>query len=261
MTLSKALVLLLLILVQSAHARTLVLFGGGDRPSEAVARFMNSTGLSQPKILVITWATGSPESSLDSISKDLKKHANPIILAAHSPPHTEAEKKAFLHSLNEAHGVFFSGGDQNRIMDVLSDLELMSALRDRYKQGVSFAGTSAGMAIMSPEMMTGGQEPYRAGLGLLEGTFVDSHFIQRGREMRLRAALARYPQFLGIGVDEDTALVTSEETYAQVMGPRPVIVLDPTHSSTIKKETLQPGECFDLKKRSRATCLATALRE
>ncbi len=48
-----------------------------------------------------------------------------------------------------------------------------------------------------------------AGLGLVRGVIVDQHFDQRSRYGRLMSLIAPSPHLLGIGIDEDTAIVVS----------------------------------------------------
>ena len=107
----------------------------------------------------------------------------------------DAEKRVkFVEQLNSASGVFFSGGDQNRIMDVLADEGLFQMIKSKYNSGTPFGGTSAGAAVMSDPMMTGEADlkildgtkvGVRKGLGLLPSVIFDQHFLVRQRHNRL----------------------------------------------------------------------------
>jgi cyanophycinase len=163
--------------------------------------------------------------------------------------------------VRRATGIFFGGGDQGRIMDVLQDRELADALRDRYRQGVVFGGTSAGTAVMSNLMITGASDPtvvdgrsveVRAGLGLLPGVILDQHFLKRQRQNRLFGLVLDHPRLLGVGVDEGTALAVTDNRHAEVVGPGSVMMVDAVvGTDDLVVSLVRPGETFDLRTRRR----------
>ena len=143
-----------------------------------------------------------------------------------------AARARFLKELASATGVFFTGGDQARIMDVLADPELLAAVRTRHAEGVVFGGTSAGAAVMSLRMITGegdftvldgDQVVVREGLGLVPGVIVDQHFVKRQRENRLFGLVLKHPEERGVGIEEDTALLVTNGRQAEVVGKGPVL--------------------------------------
>ena len=157
-------------------------------------------------------------------------------------------------ALARATGVFFSGGDQARVMDALADPSLLAAVRSRHAEGVVYGGTSAGTAIMSAIMITGDGDftvidaakvDVRPGLGLLEGAIVDQHFVKRQRENRLFGLVIAHPQERGIGIDEDTALLV-EGREAEVVGSGPVVVVDAKGPDRLEVRLLRPGQKLDL---------------
>lgn len=138
-----------------------------------------------------------------------------------------------------AGGVFFTGGDQLRITSLLGGTESARRLHALYAEGGIVAGTSAGASMMSGTMLVNGAgaESYRIGdslqmapgLGLLPGTIVDQHFAERGRIGRLLGAVAQNPATLGIGIDENTAILVEGTAGAQafrVLGAGAVTVAD-----------------------------------
>ena len=146
---------LFLFLSHASAQQRLVIIGGGARPAAALARFDEWAGKEKAHILIIPWATQSPDVAFKNLQEDFAPYPKAVIEAAPAAPLTEATKIKFLDQLKTATGVFFSGGDQGRIMDVLKDQSLLQALTKRYHEGVVFGGTSAGAAIMSRRMITG----------------------------------------------------------------------------------------------------------
>ena len=259
------LTLLLVLLFSQANAQQrLVIVGGGERPHAAMSKFVEwAGGAGRARILFIPWATSEPEESFKYFKESLKAFSPLEIEVAPVTPLTEEKKSKFLNQLKNATGVFFGGGDQVRIMDALKDdKSLLEALKQRYAAGVVFGGTSAGTAIMSAQMITGegdftvidgGKVQTSAGLGLLpDYVIVDQHFIKRQRENRLFGLILQNPEKLGVGIDESTALLVSDNRFAEVIGSSQVMLVS---AKRRQKRTLiiylaQPGERFDLRKRT-----------
>lgn len=240
----------------------LVVIGGGTRPPESLARFVEwAGGNEKAKILIITWASGVPAESFEALKKDFEKYRVTSIENAPLAPLDADKRKQFLEQLKSATGVFFSGGDQNRIMEVLKDEELYKALREKYAGGAVFGGTSAGAALMSTPMMTGENDltvidgakvGRRQGLGLIPNVILDQHFIKRQRQNRLFGLVLQNPQMLGVGIDEDTALMVTDNRFAEVSGASYVMMVDGSNKkATFMINLLKAGEKFDLKRRRR----------
>ena len=256
----QSLFLLTAILTLTAAAQErLVLIGGGKRPPESIARFVDWAGREKARILIVTWASGVPEESFDGIKKDFAAYKIAAIENAPLAPLDAERRAAFLNQLKSATGIFFTGGDQNRIMEVLQDETLFNALREKYNAGAVFGGTSAGTAAISDPMMTGEADlkiidgakvGVRKGLGLLPNAILDQHFIVRQRQNRLFGLILKNPQMLGIGIDEDTALLVENNRRAEVVGVSAVMFVDTLRrKGAILIHILKAGESFDLKKR------------
>jgi cyanophycinase len=244
----------------------LVIVGGGDRPPEALARFVDWAGGASSRILVIPWASGEPAESCEAILSELRPHApGEATCGAHATldahgkaaPLGEAEKASALGQISRASGVFFTGGDQARIMDVLADRELLAAVKARFAAGAVFGGTSAGAAVMSARMITGegdftvidGDEvEQRPGLGFVEGVIVDQHFVKRQRENRLFGLVLKHPEERGVGIDEDTALLVTGGRYAEVVGRGPVVLVDAKGPDRLEITLLRAGQTTDLRR-------------
>jgi cyanophycinase len=141
--------------------------------------------------------------------------------------------------LDDAGGVFFSGGDQLRITSQIGDTGLEAKVRALFNRGGVIAGTSAGASVMSETMLVRGtsRETHRIGdlsmapgLGLIKDVIVDQHFAERGRFGRLIGAVAHNPRVLGMGIDENTAAVVEGDDL-QVIGAGAIYIVDGSRST------------------------------
>lgn len=251
--------LLLAVSCADSKSQRLILAGGGHVPDEAVQLFGSWSGGSESKILLVTWATDSPQDSHQYWGERFSKLGfGNVEHAVHRTALAE-NRSQFLEQLRTAQGVFFSGGDQNYVLDTVdSDPDLGNLLLAAYHRGTVFAGTSAGTAIMSAIALTGEvknmsttpEVGLRPGLGILPGLIVDQHFVQRKRFGRLIAALKKSHYRLGLGVDEDGAVAIENNRFATVVGPERVIAIDSDPESREYGITeLVSGDKFDLMER------------
>lgn len=246
----------------SAADLHLLLVGGGERPPAAMTRFVQWAGGADSKVLLVTWATEDAAESYANLVSDITPAHPGSFLWAKEPPKTAAAKAEFLTTLSQATAVFFSGGDQNRIFDVLQDQEILRALQARYHAGIPFAGTSAGTAIMSqiaiagsdPVVIDGKVVPTRPGLGLLTKVIVDQHFLRRSRENRLFGLILDHSDDLGLGVDQDTSIAIENNRYGEVIGSGDVMLVDALRvPGSLTITLVKPNEHVDLDKRAKAT--------
>ncbi|QQS31632.1 MAG: cyanophycinase [Acidobacteriota bacterium] len=257
--LAAAFVAVLLLSAAAVAQQRLLVIGGGKRPPDAMKKFVEWSGGERSNILVITWASEVPEENFEGLKRDLTAGGAANVIHAAMRPLDAERRAAFLDQISKATGVFFSGGDQNRIMDVLADGELLKIIRERYNKGVPFGGTSAGAAAMSDPMMTGDadlkildgkQVGVRKGLGLIPNVIFDQHFLVRQRHNRLFGLIEVNPNYLGIGIDEDTAVLIEDNRNLTVAGPTQVMFVDAKkvkHGMAVY--FLKAGERFDLAKR------------
>ena len=141
-----------------------------------------------------------------------------------------------LELLDDAKVVFFTGGEQLNITTRFAGTRLCAAVEELYRRGGTVAGTSAGASVMADTMLVSGRgsESHRIrenlfmapGLGLLKDVLIDQHFAERGRIGRLLGAVAQNPRLLGIGIDENTAIVVDREESFSVIGEGAVCVAD-----------------------------------
>ncbi|MDI3269824.1 MAG: cyanophycinase [Bacillota bacterium] len=165
-----------------------------------------------------------------------------------------AREEKTLKRLEACRGFYFTGGDQLRITTLLGGTPAHDIIRRRFREGAVVAGTSAGASAMSGVMIVGGKEMaspalevirLSPGLGFLPEAVVDQHFAQRGRMGRLLSAVAQNPGLLGIGIDENTALVI-EGDEAQAVGEGTVVVVDGRTTQLSNVSELSPEEPLTL---------------
>lgn len=214
----------------------LVIIGGAeDRGGDILKAFVRLAGGDDAVIAVLATASGEPEGAGDAYVQAFRRLGCRDIRTLKVTERDEAADERTLDRASAATGYFFTGGDQLRITSTLGGTPLDDVLHDRHREGAVIAGTSAGASAMSETMIVAGDSddaPKKCttkmapGMGFLEGTVVDQHFAQRGRLGRLLAALAQNPKVLGLGVDEDTAVVVYPCGTLRVLGSQTVTVLD-----------------------------------
>lgn len=146
-----------------------------------------------------------------------------------------ANDESLLSILADATGIFLTGGNQLRLSALLGGTQVADAVRRRSSEGAVIAGTSAGASILSSHMVaygaSGNTPKHRmanmvAGFGLVQDVIIDQHFRQRDRIGRLLALVASNPRLLGVGIDEDTAVLIDSERTLEVIGRRSVTIID-----------------------------------
>jgi cyanophycinase len=259
----KGFVLLLAVgaLVQAAAlasgAERMVLVGGGDRPREAMARFVDwAGGQVGSRILVAVWGAADAKEGFEACRADLLPYKPELLESAPPLPLTSAGRTTFLAQLGRATGIFFAGADAGRLMEALRDPEILALVRARYQAGVVLGGTGAGMAIMAERLIAGEGDPtvidaskleVRAGLGFLRGAFLEPHFVKRQRGNRLFGLVLANPEERGIGVDEATALLVEDGRRAEVVGASVVVLVDPgAERGTLTLKLLRAGSTFEI---------------
>jgi cyanophycinase len=148
----------------------------------------------------------------------------------------ESPEDPRLEVLADATAVFFTGGDQLRITTRLGGTPLSERIEEIYRQGGIIAGTSAGATALGEMMLVGSPGAgiskvvdalhMTPGLGLAKNMIIDQHFSERGRIRRLLGAVAQNPRLLGVGIDEDTAVVAESDGTLHTIGSGAVYIVD-----------------------------------
>jgi cyanophycinase len=207
----------------------LVIVGGGGLPAPIRDCFLELAGGKLARLVVIPTASARFEKTGVSRSYNFWKSqdvASVVLMHAHR--HEEADRPEFVRPLAEATGVWLTGGDQSRLAAVYHGTAVERELMRLLARGGVVGGTSAGASIMSSVMITGGNPSARVGegFGLLPGVVIDQHFSQRNRLDRLLGVLAGHPDYTGLGIDENTAVVIQGHSL-RVLGEQTVRVCPP----------------------------------
>ena len=245
---------------------TLVIVGGGGMPQAILDAFLQASGGKGGVVGIIPTSTSDPDGALKEWKEDLDK-TGLLFVALDVRVREDSSHPELLEQASHCTGFWFSGGDQSRVGEKIVGTPLQQVIRERYQAGACVGGTSAGAAIMSRIMLTGedrhgkealsefGPGAYRTreGMGFLpEHVIVDQHFLRRGRENRLFSLIMERPDFLGLGIDEATALVVKNGK-ATVLGEGSVMVFDPAGMTldgasfrNLRIHVLRSGQSIDL---------------
>lgn len=210
----------------------LVIIGGAeDRDGECIVlrEFVRLAGGRKAHIAVMTAATSMPKEVGDDYIHIFERLGAELVEVVDTRNRDDAEREDSIRIIEQATGIFFTGGDQSKIVDFIKGTPLDKAIHDRHQAGTVIGGTSAGAAMMPDEMIIGGASVSNPsvdavemgpGMGFLSEIVIDQHFAQRGRLGRLLAALVLHPAILGLGIDEDTAIIVKGDEF-EVVGREP----------------------------------------
>ncbi|MCE9508275.1 MAG: cyanophycinase [Alphaproteobacteria bacterium] len=248
--------------------------GAEDKLHEktVLKRVLLESGKTQPRICVITTATGFPDDARKTYLDAFQSLGVTECSVLHIDSRQGAEDPTVIQHLADADIIFFSGGDQLRLTSILGGTPFLQAVINRAQQGAVIAGTSAGAAVMSGLMIYGGEASramekghvaLTSGFGFVNGVVFDTH-MERGRITRLFNVVATNPATLGIGLHEDTGVIVRGDVM-EVIGRSSVTIVDGKdlknsnvtdieRGETIRAEnyavhSLKTGDRYDLKSR------------
>ena len=220
-------------------------------PSEILRRFLEVSGGDQARMVIIPTAS-SLEDTGSRYEKLFRKLGADEAKSLPIYTRPDASKQEWLSYLENATGVFLTGGNQLRLSSILGGTPVSKLIRKLNAHGVAIGGTSAGAAILSEHMIasgsegptpTAGQATLAPGFGMTNKVIIDQHFRQRDRLGRLLAALAYNPFAVGIGLDEDTAAFIGPDDVIQVEGAGAITFIDASqleHSSIASEDAGRP---------------------
>jgi cyanophycinase len=239
---------------------SLVIVGGGTMPMEVVQTFLELAGGKEAPVVVLPIAAGDTlGGDVSSDTRLFTRAGATNVRSLRARTLAEVSEPGFAEALREARGVWFGGGRQWRFIDAYYATPAHELLRDVLRRGGVIGGSSAGASIQGEYMPRGSPlgntdmmaEGYERGLGFLPGVAIDQHFSARRRQGDMTRLVARYPQLLGIGIDEGTALVVRGSS-AHVVGRGRAYIFDHRSGKPGGERdsfSLRAGEAIDLPSR------------
>lgn len=229
-----------------------LVMGGGGRPYEPAVldEVWTLAGGKNAHIVVVPTAHIDMDSRADAprriaiASSPWRDRGVKSITVRHTLNRDEADDDDFVAPFRTATGVWISGGDQSRLLETYRDTAVHRELVKLLARGGVVGGTSAGTAVMSELAIVGQrnqQTLLEPGFNLMPGVVVDQHFLARGRQRRLQRVIEQHPEFLGIGVDEHTALVVQCKSL-RVVGKSSVTTYRAADDKRLVTKTYQSGD-------------------
>lgn len=231
---------------------SLVIIGGGNVVPEIWDKIIAlAGGVEKARFVVVTNASGVGENyhsaAIDSLSHRLGAKN---VTRLHLKNIREANDDKNIEIIKKATGVYFTGGRQWRIADVYLNTLAHQEFFELLNRGGVIAGSSAGASIQGSFLWRGDTKgsdteigDHTQGLGFLKNSAIDQHILVRNRQLDLQSFIKIVPQFIGIGIDESTAIVVAKDEF-EVIGKSYVAVHD---SKTESYVFLKKGQKYDLK--------------
>jgi cyanophycinase len=231
----------------------IVPIGGAEEKDNAPAilrRFVELAGSERADIVVIPTASQMRDTGV-RYERLFAALGAKRVTAIDFDTRRDAEERGRLERLQQATGVFFTGGNQLRLSTLIGGTSVAKAIRALNAAGVPVAGTSAGAAFISEHMIAFGDEGsspiagsvrLAPGLGLTNRFIIDQHFRQRDRLGRLLTALAYNPFAIGLGLDEDTAAFIAPDNTVHVQGSGSITVVDAAEVQFSSMDSIAEGK-------------------
>ncbi len=193
--------------------------GGGEAPG-LVPKLIALAGGAEAHVVVIPAASSVKDAGRSTVEM-WKRHGSERVTLWNPKSKSDADRPESLEVLRSARIYWFGGGSQERIMQLLADTEALRILRHNHARGAIVGGTSAGAAVLGDVMLVRGEPegpiapdrlPTAAGLGVLPDFIVDQHLLARARMVRLLNILPAHPSLKGLGLEERTGAIITEDT-------------------------------------------------
>ncbi len=235
---------------------SLVIVGGGGMPPDITKRFIELAGGPESTIVCLPTANPDPLPNPPREGRFLERAGCKHVVTLSGRTLADVTSPEFLATLKEARGVWFGGGRQWRFMDAYAGTPAAEAIHDVLRRGGVIGGSSAGATIQGDYLLRGSPqgnfemmaEGYERGLCFLPGTAIDQHFTQRKRLPDMLRVMQLYPQLLGIGLDEATAIIVQGHV-AEVLGKDQAHFFDGRYQSPDEDAmsvSLEAGKRYDL---------------
>lgn len=239
----------------STCGRLVAIGGAEDKESkvEILSRVFSLAPEGHDEVTVIATASGVPDEVLPAYKSVFKRLGARRVHALGIRNRKEAGDPQNVRHVERSGVIFFTGGDQLRLTNVLGGSDILEAIRGRFMAGAVVSGTSAGAVALSSTMIyNGGPEDalrkgavkMSSGLGFVDGLIIDSHFLERGRFTRLMEVGATNPEHLGVGLGEDAAAIIHPNRIMEAVGPGHVILVDSRDLASSNVAELSMGEAI-----------------
>ena len=231
---------------------TLVVIGGAENKGEAepenkkkpsdfvklqvLEAFKEATHKREPIVEVVTTASGNGSETLEDYKRAFEKIGISNLGHIHHNSREEVLDYECIERIKAADAFFFSGGDQLKLTGYYGGTEFLKLLKEKYiNEPFVIAGTSAGAMALSTPMIyagndevqeLGGQIKVTTGLQFMRDVCIDTHFVHRGRFVRMAQVIITNPTCIGVGIEEDTAIIVTNGCDAEVVGTGLVIVME-----------------------------------
>lgn len=234
---------------------SLVIVGGNLHDPAIYKRFIDLAGGPDAKIVIIPTAGGAPTyDKYDPALVPWRDNGARNLVLLHTYDRKVADTDEFVAPLEDADGVFFLGGRQWRLVDAYAGTKTEAAIRGVLDRGGVVGGSSAGASICGSFLVRGDTKSntimmgdHQVGFGYLKNVAIDQHVLRRNRQFDLIGVVEAHPELLGIGLDENTAIIVHGDTF-EVMGASYALVYD--DHSTVGEDGkfyfLAPGDRFDM---------------
>ncbi len=238
----------------SSASGPLVAIGGAeDRKSdlEILKRVFALAPAGNQEVAVIATASSIPDEVLPDYEAAFSRLGASRVHSLEIRDRQQAVEAEAVRQIEQSGVIFFTGGDQLRLTNVLGGSPVLTAIRERLDNGAVVAGTSAGAAAMPGTMIYNGAAAdalrkgavnMTFGLGLVDGLIIDSHFLERGRFTRLVEVGASNPEHLGVGLGEDAGVIIHPHGILEAIGPGHVILIDSRDLASSNIADLPMGE-------------------
>ena len=239
--------------VEKYKRGSLIIVGGGDTPYTIQKRFVElAGGAGRARIAIFPMATTEYDEEAEEVLAEFTwLGAETVILNINRE---QAQSRSLDATLAGFTGYWFLGGDQNVLAASLLGTRALRTIEFQYEKGAVIGGTSAGAAVMTATMLTGerriasgriNEDPNAValrstevtpGFGLLPGAIIDQHFSRRSRDNRLVSAVLDNPQLLGVGIDEETALIVRPDGKWEVLGNGHIKIYDARRAYIVSED-------------------------
>ena len=223
---------------------------------QILKRFVDELKGSNPLIAIVPTASTEPELAAKSYQDVFHTFGLTNLEVLNITDRKTCADPAYFKIVERAAGIMFTGGNQLRLTAILGGTDIMELMKERYTfSEIVVAGTSAGAAALSTPMIYEGETQggfikgdvrVTTGMEFLKDVAIDTHFISRGRMVRMAQAISTNPGCVGIGLEEDTAIMVTNGKEIEVIGSGLITIVDGMNITSTTIHEIKTGEPFSI---------------